>query len=91
MNERGPLNKCGCRDCCLLNIRSYIHGMKLQVTKAQNVDQMGSAVKNERDRDTCNLKIQSYIYGIRKERKLITNKTKQNEQQRSFHRRRSNC
>jgi hypothetical protein len=53
--------------------------MKLQVTKAQNVDQMGSALKNERDRDTCKLKIQSYIYGIRKERKLIQMfNTKQN-------------
>jgi len=53
--------------------------MKLQVTKAQNVDQMGSTVKNERDRDTCNLKIQSYIYGAGKKRKLIQMfNTKQN-------------
>jgi len=45
----------------------------------QNVDQMGSTVKNERDRDTCNLKIQSYIYGAEKKRKLIQMfNTKQN-------------
>jgi hypothetical protein len=54
--------------------------MKLQVTKAQNVDQMGSTVKNERDRDTCNLKIRSYIHGIgKKGKKLIQMfNTKQN-------------
>ena len=45
--------------------------MKLQVTKAQNVDQMGLTGKNERDCDPCNLKMQSYIHGIRKERKSI--------------------
>jgi hypothetical protein len=53
--------------------------MKLQVTKAQNVDQMGSTVKNERDCDPCNLRIQSYIYGAGKKRKLIQMfNTKQN-------------
>ncbi len=54
--------------------------MKLQVTKAQNVDQMGLTGKNERDCDPCNLKMQSYIYGIRKERKSIqmSNNTIQN-------------
>ena len=45
--------------------------MKLQVTKAQNVDQMGLTVKNERGSDTCNLKMQSYIYGASKKGKLI--------------------
>ena len=54
-----------------MKIRSYIHSMKLQVTKAQNVDQMGSTVKNERDCDPCNLKMQSYIYGASKKGKLI--------------------
>ena len=53
--------------------------MKLQVTKAQNVDQMGSTVKNERDCDPCNLKMQSYIYGAEKKRKVIQMfNTKQN-------------
>ena len=54
--------------------------MKLQVTKAQNVDQMGSALKNERYSDPCNLRIQSYIYGEgRKEKKVIQMfNTKQN-------------
>ena len=52
-----------------MRIRSYIHGMKLQVTKAQNVGQMGSALKNERDSDPCNLRIQSYIYGEGKKEK----------------------
>ena len=45
--------------------------MKLQVTKAQNVDQMGLTGKNERGRDACNLKMQSYIYGASKKGKLI--------------------
>ena len=45
--------------------------MKLQVTKAQNVDQMGLTGKNERGCDPCNLRIQSYIYGAGKKRKLI--------------------
>ena len=45
--------------------------MKLQVTKAQNVDQMGLTGKNERGSDTCNLKMQSYIYGASKKGKLI--------------------
>ena len=45
--------------------------MKLQVTKAQNVDQMGLTGKNERGSDPCNLKIQSYIYGASKKGKLI--------------------
>ena len=54
-----------------MRIQSYIHGMKLQVTKAQNVDQMGLTGKNERGSDPCNLKMQSYIHGIRKERKSI--------------------
>ena len=51
--------------------------MKLQVTKAQKIDQMGSIEKNERGRDACNLKMQSYIYGASKKGKLIqmTNKT----------------
>ena len=51
--------------------------MKLQVTKAQNVNQKGLTLKNERGRDACNLKMQSYIHGISKEGKLIqmTNKT----------------
>jgi hypothetical protein len=38
--------------------------MKLQVTKAQNIDQMGSALKNERYSDPCSLRIQSYIHGM---------------------------
>ena len=54
-----------------MKIRSYIHGMKLQVTKAQNVDQMGLTGKNERGRDACNLNVQSYIYGASKKEKLI--------------------
>ena len=60
-----------------MRIRAYIHGMKLQVTKAQNVNQKGLTLKNERGRDACNLKMQSYIHGISKEGKLIqmTNKT----------------
>ena len=45
--------------------------MKLQVTKAQNVDQMGLTGKNERGSDPCNLKMQSYIYGASKKGKLI--------------------
>ena len=45
--------------------------MKLQVTKAQNVDQMGSALKNERGSDPCNLRIQSYIYGAEKKKDNI--------------------
>ena len=51
--------------------------MKLQVTKAQNVDQMGSIEKNERGSDPCNLKMQSYIHGASKKGKLIqmSNKT----------------
>ena len=51
--------------------------MKLQVTKAQNVDQMGLTGKNERGSDPCNLKMQSYIYGASKKGKLIqmSNKT----------------
>ena len=62
-----------------MKIRSYIHGMKLQVTKAQNVDQMGLTGKNERDSDPCNLKMQSYIHGAGKKRKLIQMfNTKQN-------------
>ena len=79
VNGLGHLNKCGCRGCCLTDNLSYIHGMKLQVTEMQNVDQMGSALKNERGSDPCKLKIQSYIYGIRKERKVIQMfNTKQN-------------
>jgi len=60
-----------------MRIRSYIHGMKLQVTKAQNVNQKGLTLKNERGRDACNLNVQSYIYGASKKGKLIqmTNKT----------------
>ena len=51
--------------------------MKLQVMKAQNVDQMGLTGKNERGSDPCNLKMQSYIYGASKKGKLIqmSNKT----------------
>ena len=54
--------------------------MKLQVTKAQNVDQMGLTGKNERDCDPCNLKMQSYIYGASKKGKSIqmSNNTIQN-------------
>lgn len=54
--------------------------MKLQVTKAQNVDQMGSALKNERYSDPCNLRIQSYIYGEGKKGKKVIQmfNTKQN-------------
>ena len=52
--------------------------MKLQVTKAQNVDQMGLTGKNERDCDPCNLKMQSYIYGARKKGKLIRKQNKTN-------------
>ena len=54
--------------------------MKLQVTKAQNVDQMGLTGKNERGSDPCNLKMQSYIHGISKEGKSIqmSNNTIQN-------------
>ena len=55
-----------------MRIRSYIHGMKLQVTKAQNVDQMGSTVKNERGSDPCNLRIHSYIHGMSKKGKKVT-------------------
>ena len=64
-------------DACELKIRSYIHDMKLQVTKAQKIDQMGSIEKNECGWDACNLKMQSYIYGAEKKGKLIqmTNKT----------------
>lgn len=53
--------------------------MKLQVTKAQKIDQMGLIERNERDSDPCNLRIQSYIYGAGKKRKLIQMfNTKQN-------------
>ena len=53
--------------------------MKLQVTKAKKIDQMGLIERNERDSDTCNLRIQSYIYGAEKKRKLIQMfNTKQN-------------
>ena len=52
--------------------------MKLQVTKAQNVDQMGLTGKNERGSDPCNLKMQSYIYGARKKGKLIKKQNKTN-------------
>ena len=53
--------------------------MKLQVTKAQNVDQMGLTGKNERGSDPCNLNVQSYIYGAEKKRKVIQMfNTKQN-------------
>jgi hypothetical protein len=54
--------------------------MKLQVTKAQNVDQMGLTGKNERGSDPCKLKIQSYIYGAGKKEKLVqmSNNTIQN-------------
>ena len=45
--------------------------MKLQVTKTQKVDQMGSIEKNERGRDACNLKVRSYIHGVSKKGKLI--------------------
>ena len=66
-------------DTCELKIRSYIHGMKLQVTKTQKIDQMGLIERNERDSDPCNLRIQSYIYGEGKKRKLIQMfNTKQN-------------
>jgi len=71
-------------DTCNMRIHSYIHGMKLQVTKAQNVDQMGSALKNERYSDPCSLKIHSYIYGEGKKGKKgnsnVQHKTKQHEQ-----------
>ena len=80
VNGLGHLNKCGCRGCCLTDNLSYIHGMKLQVTKAQKIDQIGMVERNERDSDTCKLKMQSYIYGIRKERKSVqmSNNTIQN-------------
>jgi hypothetical protein len=52
--------------------------MKLQVTKTQNIDQMGLIERNERDSDTCNLKMQSYIYGARKKGKLIRKQNKTN-------------
>ena len=45
--------------------------MKLQVTKAQNVDQMGLTGKNERGSDPCNLRIQSYIHGMSKKGKKV--------------------
>ena len=45
--------------------------MKLQVTKAPNIDQMGLTGKNERGSDPCNLNVQSYIYGASKKEKLI--------------------
>lgn len=35
MNERGPLNKCGCRDYCLLKKRSYIYGVKIKSNNMQ--------------------------------------------------------
>ena len=66
VNGLGHLNKCGCRGCCLTDNLSYIHGMKLQVTKAQKIDQIGMVERNERDSDTCKLKMQSYIYGAEK-------------------------
>lgn len=80
VNGLGHLNKCGCRGCCLTDNLSYIHGMKLQVTKTQKIDQIGMVERNERDSDTCKLKMQSYIYGIRKERKSVqmSNNTIQN-------------
>ena len=67
-------------DTCELKFQSYIHGMKLQVTKAQNVDQMGLTGKNERGCDPWNLKMQSYIYGASKKEKSIqmSNNTIQN-------------
>ena len=42
VNGLGHLNKRRCRDCCLLNIRSYIHNMKLQVTSIEKVEKVES-------------------------------------------------
>ena len=64
-----------------MKIRSYIHGMKLQVTKVKTgkYDAIRSYKINASSSDTCNLRIQSYIYGAGKKRKLIQMfNTKQN-------------
>ena len=64
-----------------MRIRSYIHGMKLQVTKVKTgkYDAIRSYKINASSSDTCNLRIQSYIYGAGKKRKLIQMfNTKQN-------------
>ena len=64
-----------------MRIRSYIHGMKLQVTKVKTgkYDGVRSYKINASSSDTCNLRIQSYIYGAGKKRKLIQMfNTKQN-------------
>ena len=69
-------------DTCELRIRSYIHGMELQVTKVKTgkYDAIRSYKINASSSDTCNLRIQSYIYGEgRKEKKVIQMfNTKQN-------------
>ena len=58
-------------DTCELKIRSYIHGMKLQVTKVKTgkYDAIRSYKINASSSDTCNLRIQSYIYGEGKKEK----------------------
>ena len=65
-----------------MRIRSYIHGMKLQVTKVKTgkYDAIRSYKINASSSDTCNLKIQSYIYGEGKKGKKVIQmfNTKQN-------------
>ena len=65
-----------------MRIRSYIHGMELQVTKVKTgkYDGVRSYKINASSSDTCNLKIRSYIYGEgSKEKKVIQMfNTKQN-------------
>ena len=68
-----------------MRIRSYIHGMELQVTKVKTgkYDAIRSYKINASSSDTCNLKIRSYIYGEGRRKKNNSNvqhKTKQHEQ-----------
>ena len=65
-----------------MKIRSYIHGMKLQVTKVKTgkYDAIRSYKINASSWDACKLKIQSYIYGEGKKGKKVIQmfNTKQN-------------
>ena len=65
-----------------MRIRSYIHGMELQVTKVKTgkYDAIRSYKINASSSDTCNLKIRSYIYGEGKKGKKVIQmfNTKQN-------------
>ena len=69
-------------DTCNLRIRSYIHGMELQVTKVKTgkYDAIRSYKINASSGDACNLKIRSYIYGEGKKGKKVIQmfNTKQN-------------